>query len=170
MILETEIDTERLGTLEPFSGHPLNIPLNDLYEVAVNFLDAHFYEEGDEEVLKSIAQAKKDGRIVPADELAVMRSAKSRLDSRGKVAKAFKAIKEGKLLGILPDGTVRVQGSAVYLVGADCTIEGRYTTNKKTGKHGPAYCPTYTGGKQGACYHCWIREVVRIAQVIYLGC
>ena len=170
--MQTEImGVSRLGTLEVFSGEPLELHVpSELFSLALSFFDAAFYEDGDEDRLKALAQIarqhKQGVEQIVSDEL---RSAKARNDNRQKAHKAFDAIENGKLLALLPDGKVRVQGSSsIYVVGCDCTVEGRSTTNKKTGKHGPAYCPTYTGGKQGSCYHIWMRELVRMAQVFFL--
>lgn len=140
MQIEMEIDTSRLGTVEPFSGEPIEgiVPPAEALAVATNYLTAHYEDDGD---------AKQSAKI----------------------AKAYKAIQSEKLLAVLPNGKVRVQGSsAVYLVGTDCTVEGQFVINKKTNKHSPRYCPTYQGGKQGSCYHIWMKELVRVAQVFCL--
>jgi hypothetical protein len=86
-------------------------------------------------------------------------------------AKALTALRE-RAWAIQPDGALEISGSTgdTYLANDQgCTIKGRFTSNKKTGKHRPAWCKSFLFGQKqhgGQCYHLIARELVRLAQLM----
>jgi hypothetical protein len=86
-------------------------------------------------------------------------------------AKALAALRE-RAWAIQPDGALELCGSTgdTYLANDQgCTIKGRFTINKRTGKHRPTWCKSFVFGQKqhgGQCYHLIARELLRLAQLM----
>lgn len=154
------------GNDELFSGAPVAgyVPDPEALEFTYTYLLTLYTEEDDVALLKA---HKQIGKGAVADEQT--RAALSRASIRERVSAAYKAL-QSRTWEILADGSVRVQGSSGYYIagfaGGECIRDGVTRTNAKTGKVGKVYCPSYNGGHQGHCYHLWMRELVRLAQVL----
>jgi hypothetical protein len=83
--------------------------------------------------------------------------------------RAFTAVQE-RTWQVLPDGTLEIAGSkdTIYLVDdTDCRQKGRTRFDTRSGRHGPALCPSfqfYQRQHGGMCYHLIARELIRLAQ------
>jgi hypothetical protein len=84
--------------------------------------------------------------------------------SRAQATKALAALSRAWRITDTGDLLLPGSGTDTYRVSSFCCVlDGQYTTNKKTGKHGQKLCKgwTYAGG---GCYHRAAFEILRIAQ------